>query len=198
MAALAEEQLASPEGVAPYSAFVEAIEALTRSYPLPRPARLLDFGCGVGHYSELIERHFPDRFVYTGCDYSESMIAAARDRWPGREFLVNDVLANILDLGSYDVILAGALVDVLDEWERALDVLLGSGAHYVLLHRQQLVENGSSRVEVVGGYEGQTTYRTYLSRDALGAIAARYDYELADEIEVDGPIRTFLFRRVGA
>jgi SAM-dependent methyltransferase len=194
MGALAEKQLVDPGAVAPYRAFVEIARSLVESYPLADPARLLDFGCGVGHYSELIETTFPHRFVYTGCDYAESMVAAARRRWPGREFLVNDLFANTLDLAEYDVILAGALVDIVPEWERALDVLLGSSAPYVVLHRQQVVENGASRIEVVPGYEGQMTYRTYLTRDALGSSAASHGYAIVEECEVDGPIRTFLLR----
>jgi hypothetical protein len=192
---LAEQQLGSPEDVAPYRTFVEAIGALLREQPLPEPARLLDFGCGVGHYSELLERYFPGRFAYTGCDFSEPMIEAARARWPDREFLVDDLFENDLDLGSFDVLVAGALIDVLDEWERALNVLLGSGADYVLLHRQQVTED-DSHVEVVGGYTGQLTYRTYVTRGELLAIGTRNGCELVGELEVDGPVRTFLFRRV--
>ena len=97
MDSLAEQQLANPEDVAPYRTFLEAIERLVREERLPEPARLLDFGCGVGHYSELLERYFPGRFAYTGCDFSEPMLAAARARWPEREFVVNDLFANELD-----------------------------------------------------------------------------------------------------
>ena len=194
MRSLIDDQLEHPEHVAPYRAFVTAISHLVAEEPLPDRARLLDFGCGVGHYSELLERFFPGRFLYTGCDYAEPMIDAARERWPGREFVVNDLFANELDLAAYDVVVAGALVDVLDEWETALDVLLGSGANYVLLHRQQITEE-DPRVEVVGGYTGQLTYRTYVTRGRLLAIGERNGCDLVEEFEVDGDIRTFLFRR---
>jgi SAM-dependent methyltransferase len=192
---LAEQQLGSPEDVAPYRTFVEAIGRLASEHALPERARLLDFGCGVGHYSELLERYFPGRFAYIGCDFSQAMVEAARARWPQREFVLNDIFENELDLESFDVIVAGALIDVLDEWERALDVLLGSGASYVLLHRQQVVDD-DSHVEIVGGYTGQLTYRTYVTRRELLAIGARNGYELVEELEVDGPVRTFLFGRV--
>jgi SAM-dependent methyltransferase len=195
MAALAERQLASPGTVAPYRTFVRAVEALLADDSLPAPARLLDFGCGVGHYSELLERSFPRRFLYTGCDAAEPMIAAARRRWPDRSFVVNDLFANELDLRSYDVVVAGALVDVLADWQRALDVLLGPGARFVMLHRQQIVEGGPTHVDVVPGYEGQTTYRAYLARDDLMAVAAGHGYVVVGEFEVDDPVRTFLLRR---
>src|SRR5205823_6504660 len=120
---------------------------------LPELARFLDFGCGIGHYSELLERRYPGRFDYTGCDYSPAMVEAAREEWPGRTFVVNDLFANTLDLASFDLVLAAALVDITADYERALEALLGSPARFVLLHRQQLTD-GPSRVEVVPGYSG--------------------------------------------
>jgi SAM-dependent methyltransferase len=194
MADLAERQLEAPEEVAPYRAFLTAVGALVAEEELPTPAQLLDFGCGVGHYSELVERYFPGRFVYTGCDFAEPMVEAARRRWPGRTFIVKDLFEEALDLSTYDLVVAGALVDVLDDWEAALDALLGSGARYVLLHRQQITEE-DSRVEVVGGYTGQLTYRTYVTRAELLAVAERNGCALIEEFEVDGDVRTFLFRR---
>jgi hypothetical protein len=195
MEALTAKELTAPDAVAPYAAFQEVLETLVRDYALPDPARLLDFGCGVGHYSELVERYFPGRFLYTGCDFAEPMVAAARRRWPGRTFVVNDLFDNALDLASFDLVLAGALLDVLPEWDSGLDVLLGSTTPYVLLHRQRVLEDGAPRVEIVSGYEGQTTYRTSVTRAALLAVASRHGYALAEELEVDGPVRTFVFSR---
>src|SRR5207248_1547562 len=99
------------------------------------PARLLDLGCGTGHYSELLERSFPGRFTYVGWDYAPAMVETARKRWPGREFAVNDVFAPDLDLEPFEVICASSLVDVVADWRRALAILLAAPAPYVLLHR---------------------------------------------------------------
>lgn len=195
MLELARTQLQDPDSVAPYRAFYEAVEYAVARLPLPEPARFLDFGCGVGHYSELLERRYPRRFRYTGCDYSEPMIAAARKEWPGREFIVNDLFANTLDLDSFDLVCASALVDITDDYERALDVLLGSGGRYVLLHRQQ-VTDGPSRVEVVPGYPGQTTYRSYLNRADLERVAGRHGRQILASFHVQEDIHSFLFDEV--
>lgn len=192
MLALAREQLREPDAVPPYRAFLEAIDWSLSELALPQPAHFLDFGCGVGHYGELLERRFPGRFRYTGCDYSEAMVETARAEWPGREFVVNDLFSNTLDLGAFDVVCASALVDVIDEYDRALDVLLGSKARFVLLHRQQLTE-GSSRAEVAPGYEGQTTYRSYVNREDLERIGARHDRQILASFHVQDDIHSFLF-----
>jgi hypothetical protein len=197
MLELARKQLRHPEGVAPYRAFLEAVEWALAELPLPDPVRLLDFGCGVGHYSELLERWYPGRFDYTGCDYSESMIDAARREWGDRAFVTNDLFANRLDLGSFDLVVASALVDITEDYERALDVLLGSAAPNVLLHRQQ-VTDCASRVQVVPGYTGQTTYRSYLNREDLERIAAAHERSLLASFHVQDDIYSFLFGRTEA
>ncbi len=194
MAKLAEQQLEAPDAVAPFSAFLQAIEALLAEHPLPQPARFLDFGCGIGQYSELLERRFPGRFDYTGCDYAEEMIAEARARWPGRRFVVNDVFDNQLDLDSYDVICASSLVDVVADYETALDVLLGAGASYVLLHRQR-IGDGPTSVDLAPGYRGQTTYRVRLDRAELERLAATQGRTIAHTFDVEGEVQSFLLVR---
>lgn len=197
MLALARQQLRDPEVVPPYRAFLEAVDWALTELPLPEPARFLDFGCGVGHYSELLERRYPGRFDYTGCDYSSAMVDAALDEWAGRNFVVNDLFVNKLDLGSFDLVFASALVDITKDYDRALDVLLGSGARFVLLHRQQVTE-GSSAVEVVPGYSGQTTYRSYLNQADLERIGSRHGRRIVASFHVEADIHSFLFGEAGA
>jgi SAM-dependent methyltransferase len=192
MLELARAELDDPDSVPPYRAFLEAMEYALNELPQQRPVRFLDFGCGVGHYGEVLERRFPGRFEYTGCDYSEAMIEAASAEWPGRAFVVNDLFANTLDLGEFDIVMASALVDVIDDYERALDVLLGSKARLVLLHRQQ-VTDGPSHAEIASGYVGQTTYRSYVNRDDLDRIAARNGRQILASFPVRDEMHSFLF-----
>ena len=192
MLELTREELREPETVPPYRAFLEAIDWILAELDVPDPARFLDFGCGVGHYCELLERRYPGRFEYTGCDYSPAMVEAAQAEWGARRFVVNDLFANTLDLRAFDIVSAGALVDVTQDYERALDALLGQGPRFVLLHRQQ-VTDGRSRVEVAAGYTGQTTYRSYLSRDDLERAGSRHGRQILASFHVQGDVHSFLF-----
>jgi SAM-dependent methyltransferase len=194
---LVRSELQEPEAVPPFRAFFEAMDYALREMPLPDPVRLLDFGCGVGHYSELLERRYPGRFDYTGCDYSEAMVEAARGEWSGRRFVTNDLFANTLDLAAFDLVVASALVDITEDYERALDVVLGSAVPYVLLHRQQLTD-GRSRVDVVPGYAGQTTYRSYLNRADLERIGKRHGRSILVSFHVQDDIHSFLFDKEAA
>ncbi|MFL5915679.1 MAG: methyltransferase domain-containing protein [Gaiellaceae bacterium] len=197
MLQLARTQLEDPDSVPPYRAFFAAMDYALAELTLSEPARLLDLGCGIGHYSELLERRYPGRFDYTGSDYSEAMVEAARAEWSGRRFVVDDLFAPALDLAAFDIVLAGALVDVTQDYERALDVLLGPATPFVLLHRQQ-VTDGPSRVEVASGYSGQTTYRTYLNCGDLERIASWHGRTILASFHVQDDIHSFLLGRAGA
>ena len=194
MTELTSKELQHVEDVPAFLVFLEAIRSMVDELELPQPARLLDVGCGTGHYSELLERFFPGRFDYTGCDYAPAMIEAARARWPGRTFVVNDLFENELDLDSFDVLFASALVDVVPAWENALDILFASRAPHVLLHRQRTT-GATSTVRRAAGYAGQKTYRTYVNVALLEAIAARHGREIIRQFPVDDEMQSFVISR---
>ncbi len=58
---------------------------------LPRGARVLDLGCGVGEPigSWLIA----EGFAYTGVDFAEPMLSIARSRWPKKDWRLGDMRA---------------------------------------------------------------------------------------------------------
>jgi SAM-dependent methyltransferase len=191
---LVERQLAEAETVPPFRGFRYALEAVMSDPELARPVRLLDVGCGVGHYSELVDRWFGREVVYHGCDDSPEMVATAQAAWPGRSFTQDDVLRPRVDYDGFDVLLAGALVDVLDDWPVALRSLLTSRAPYVILHRQRLRARGTV-VRRAPGYADAWTPRTVLGeRDLAEAVdGARRDVVL--RIPIEGDVHTLVLRR---
>ena len=131
----------------PYRAFLELLPALLEDHELRQPASFLDIGCGIGAYSELLTRYAPGRFDYVGADYADEMLEAARKRWPGRRFENHDLYeAGALD--GFDVVFASAVIDVMPDPDRALDIFLGSSARWAIVHRQQINERGP-RVKIV-------------------------------------------------
>jgi hypothetical protein len=132
-----------------------------------------------------------------GADVSAEMVETARTAWPGRRFEQDDVLAPRLDYDSYNVLLAGALVDVLAEWRPALDSVLGSAALYVILHRQRLM-GGRTRVRRAPGYAGGRTYRTVLAESDLDAALARHGREIVSRLPIEPGIETLVLRKSSA
>jgi SAM-dependent methyltransferase len=87
------------------------------------PVDLLDFGCGLAHLYEYIQRNPPDPPVrYSGLDVSSKLLAVARQKFPELNFYEHDVLAGIEDLPRFDyVVLNGVFTYRLDiSYERML------------------------------------------------------------------------------
>jgi SAM-dependent methyltransferase len=193
MLELTDRQLDHPEGVRPYQAFLELLPPLLEDEALANPATVLDIGCGVGAYGELLERVAPDRFRYLGADYAGEIVAAARARWPGRRFEQRDLFAPGA-LEGFDVLLASALVDVLRNVETALERLLAADARWLIIHRQR-IDKRRTHVEVVPGYRGQQTYSSYITLERLDQLAAAAGRELSRSAHVEADIHSFLFVR---
>jgi len=194
MLELVRAQLEEAETVAPFRGFRYALDAVIADAQPDQPLRLLDIGCGVGHYSELVERWYAGRVEYAGVDVSDEMLEVAAATWPGRRFERDDVLAHAIDYDGYDVLLVGALVDVLHEWRVALDAVLGSVAPYVILHRQR-VSPRRTVVRRAAGYAGGTTYRTVLSEADLAAAFERHGRELLIRLPIEAGVDTFVLRK---
>ncbi len=69
------------------------------------PVALLDFGCGLGHLLDYVQRNAKWHHVrYTGLDLSERYLRAARLRHPEASFLHMDVLESDERLAQFDYI----------------------------------------------------------------------------------------------
>jgi SAM-dependent methyltransferase len=195
--ALVRTQLdTEPQELVPFSLFLEGIARIAHDENLPQPASFLDFGCGAGHYSLLLDRYFPRRFDYLGCDYSEAMVDEARMLFPAHRFVVNDVLHNTLDLDAFDMICANGLVDVVGDYRTALDTLLAPRAPFVLLNRQKLSE-GRTRVVRQDAY-GHASDRVLIAESELNEIAVAHGRRIVARLDREGEIdHAFLLARRG-
>ena len=191
--ALIEEELRDPTEVAPFKAFLDIVDYVLLSGDI-RASRFLDIGCGVGHYSELLHRFHPGRFDYTGCDYSPAMIETARALWSHSEFVVDDVFEPRLDYLDFDIIMASALVDVIEDFWTVLNVLFANTSNLLLLHRQRLTDEASYSV-TASGYVGQNTYATYLNLSELEMRLDRFGLRIRKDFPVTDDIRSFLIER---
>ncbi|HEY6193502.1 MAG TPA: methyltransferase domain-containing protein, partial [Candidatus Eisenbacteria bacterium] len=94
----------------------QAIEPLLDAAGVRAGTRLLDLACGPG---ELAAAGASRRAHVTGADFSESMLALARQRHPGLEFRLADAQALPYADGSFDAVTMAFLVGHLSEPERA-------------------------------------------------------------------------------
>lgn len=83
----------------------EAEEALLEQLP-PNCRRVLDLGTGDGHLIALVRSCRPE-VACVGIDYSEAMLAVARERFVGEdvELVCRDLASPLPDLGRFDAII---------------------------------------------------------------------------------------------
>jgi SAM-dependent methyltransferase len=70
----------------------------------PGGATLLDFGCGLAHLYEHMQRFGPRDVEYHGLDLSERFLAAARGKHPDLPFHLVDVLREPTALPEFDYV----------------------------------------------------------------------------------------------
>lgn len=88
----------------------EAVAATGLSNP-----RLLEIGCGSGYYSEILATLLADGIRYTGIDYSDAMIARAREHYPAVAFEVADATKLPYADQTFDIAFNGvSLMHILD------------------------------------------------------------------------------------
>lgn len=70
----------------------------------PRPATLLDFGCGAAHLYEHLRATGRRDLVYSGLDLSAKFVALSRSKFPEVQFHCLDVLAPGAELPRHDYV----------------------------------------------------------------------------------------------
>ena len=129
-----------------------------------------------------------------GCDYSPAMIETAEALWPHSKFVVHDVFDQGIDYSSYDIVMASALVDVIEDFWTVLDILFAKTSNLLILHRQRLTDEASYSV-TASGYVGQNTYATYLNLGELEMRLDRFGLRIRKDFPVSDDIHSFLIER---
>jgi SAM-dependent methyltransferase len=131
-----------------FTVAAEAVAATNISNP-----RLLEIGCGSGYYSEILTTLLPGGVRYTGIDYSEAMIARAREHYPAVAFEVADATKLPYADQAFDIAFNGVSLMHIIDYHAAIREA-ARVARFCIFHSVPVFEN----------------YRTtYLSKYAYGA-----------------------------
>jgi SAM-dependent methyltransferase len=161
----------------PFMAFIDAMNSMKF-----RAGKLLDVGCGVGHYGVLCERNFP-AIRYRGTDASRAMIDEARILAPLCLFDVCEFYEN--KFADYDIVLASQVVEMDgDSWDR-LCLLLSSAKRYVILNRIRLTPEKSHRI-TEATYCGHTGYNWLWNMAEIEAEIAHHGSVVYKDVYANG------------
>jgi len=162
-------ELQDADNVKPFVAFDWAMKETN----IIRAGRLLDIGCGVGHYGVLCERRYPG-IQYTGTDASAAMIEQARQLAPLSDFEVCDFFQNDFEL--YNIVLVSQVIEFVPDRWAALEYVLKNAWDFVILNRIRLTTEPSHEID-------ETTYAGHVGKEWL------WNYnELITEIQKYGVI----------
>lgn len=104
---------------------------------------VLDAGCGAAYYSEIIEHYAPEWMKeYHGVDFNRAMIQVARAFYPGLRIHFGD-LRNLNMFGgeSFDIVLSGAAIVHIAEWEDAVMEFARIARRFLILHRTRIQDH---------------------------------------------------------
>jgi trans-aconitate 2-methyltransferase len=93
---------------------------LAERVKIASPRTIVDLGCGPGSSTAVLAARWPDAAI-TGLDSSAEMIAAARERYPGRHWIAGDIGGWAReDRPRFDLVFSNAAL----QWVRDHDAIL--------------------------------------------------------------------------
>lgn len=147
-----------------------------------RTFSLLDAGCASGYYFEIL-RHFISRdFRYTGADFNAAMLRLARDKYPDVSLARMDLRAIAFPDGAFDVVLSGAVIVHIREWQKAVAELARVARHWLILHRCLVLFQGQTRIKIEKHYDVDV-YRVYIHENELADLMQRSGFQLVRRLE---------------
>jgi SAM-dependent methyltransferase len=136
-------------------------DVLKELYP-NKSVSLIDLGCGNGNLAEYLKNNNV-LFKYTGVDFSDILLEAAKEGFPNAEFIKDDVnsLKNIST--KYDVAIYSHVLEVLSSPEESL-LAARKFADTIIIRFYEPPENDVDWVEILELNTGEETSAPYLRR----------------------------------
>jgi SAM-dependent methyltransferase len=144
---------------------------------------ILDIGCGCGAFYKLCLDNFKNSINYTGIDYSSEAIEIAKKTWNYDKFYCKDLFD--LDkkfIQNYDLLHLGALLDVLENADDALNYLLSFSTRYVYIGRIEF-KDGKSQIKTYNAYDEIVTYKHIHGKDDFLKIIENNNYIIVDKVQ---------------
>lgn len=146
------------------------IATIERIWP-PKVLKVIDLGCGTAQISLLFDKN---KWIYIGVDMPHIIEGCAKKWHPERGFIAAnltkpDVFDNDIQIGEADVILMNAFIDVMENPLTILDRVLSKASRYVIIHRQEFVNNLGTHVELRQSYN-LVTYHSKIEVEEFDMI----------------------------
>ena len=173
-----------------YSDHIGVLKNLLDKIPTTEKS-LLDVGCGAAELS----RVFPEYF-YFGADLENTIKDVSMVMHPDANFIIFDVYESPQScnfIAEYDIVVMNAFIDVMQYPIKALENILMNAKKYVIIHRQEVDNNGSTRVVTNPSYGG-FTYHSIINCNEFNKILEKYNFKILSTQDLYNNSKSFLLK----
>ncbi len=166
--------------------------------------RVLDAGCGSAYYSEILNHFVPGWIRYAGVDFNGGMVRMARQCYPRLPLARMDLRNLAVFDASFDLVMSGAAIVHVKEWDVAARELSRVTRRWLMLHRTLVYKAKATSVNTERHYDTDV-YRVRINEEELLALMANQGMALVmkcgageGEFPPDEENNTYLFERRGS
>lgn len=181
-----------------------ALADIFKTIPDYREITIFDAGCASGYYYEILQHLCQFKGLYLGADFSAAMLAMAATLHAQINFFETDIRALSFRRMSFPVVLSGAVLVHVKEWQQAVSELCRIAEKYLILHRTVVTTNIETPIRVMKSY-GTPTYQVYIAEIELIKLLDTLGFVLLKKVDSgegfdQQEIRNFsyIFQRTGA
>lgn len=153
---------------------------------------LLDAGCSSAYFSEIIKHYVPEWIEYRGMDSSPYMVEEAAKHYPDVKVDLGDMRWPPYSYREFDIVMTGATLNHIVEWQQALKELARIAGRYLLLHRLPFTE-GPTRIEGAEAY-GHWVHALFFNELEFGIVLSDRGFTRIYDVPVDD-LRTQIWER---
>lgn len=154
------------------------VDILKRNVQELQGKSVLEIGCSSGYYSEVFKIKGIN-VSYTGCDYSDSFIEMAKHYYPDRQFDVENAVALSYESGSYDVVISGACLLHIYEFEKAIAETARVSNRYAVFHRTPVLHLTDTSAYTKKAY-GVPCFEIHFNEQELVRLFGKYGLDIID------------------
>ncbi len=177
-----------------------ALADLIRPY-VQNSSSILELGCASGYYYEILEYLLGRRIDYTGVDYSEAMIAMARDFYPRPQFFAADAKCLFFADRQFDLVVSSCILQHVPNYRQHIEETCRVARELIIAHRTPVCRNKPTRrmakqaygVETVEFCLNEQEILLHFSLQGFELIAERIITSIRDHDEYD---ISYLFRKI--
>ena len=199
---LVDVELAAYRGGDQVDVFDVMVRSL-RELPTHLPSMtVLEVGCSSGYYSEVFEIASLN-ISYHGCDYSETFVRLARQKYPALCFDVQDATALKYDNDAFDIVISGCCLLHIPEYQIAVAQTARVTRCYAIFHRTPVVLGQPNKyyrkqgygVEMVEIHFNESEFLELLKQHGLELIATYTLYESVKQ-NLGSACRTYVCKKI--